>query len=84
MIFEVLTAVKVSTLVFWVVTPCGLVDRYQHFIGTYFSPEDGGSMLLRNVGIYLQIYKVLQPRRPMSTGFELFSRKLVSELAELK
>jgi hypothetical protein len=28
---EVLTEVKMSMLVFWVVTPCGLVDRYQHF-----------------------------------------------------
>jgi hypothetical protein len=27
--FEVLTAVKMSMLVFWVVTMCGLVGRYQ-------------------------------------------------------
>jgi hypothetical protein len=27
--FKVLTAVKISVLVFWVVTPCGLVVRYQ-------------------------------------------------------
>jgi hypothetical protein len=33
--FEVLTAVKISTLVFWVVTPCGLVGRYQRFGGTH-------------------------------------------------
>jgi hypothetical protein len=26
--FEVLTAVKMWMLVFWVVTPCGLVGRY--------------------------------------------------------
>jgi hypothetical protein len=26
---------KSSMLVFWVVTPCGFVDRYQRFIGTY-------------------------------------------------
>jgi hypothetical protein len=32
---EVLTAVKVSSLAFWVVTPCGLVGRYQRFGGTY-------------------------------------------------
>jgi hypothetical protein len=31
----VLTAVKMSMLVFWVVTPCGLVGRYQRFRGTY-------------------------------------------------
>jgi hypothetical protein len=34
-----------STLVFWDVTPCGLVGKQQ----TDFSPEDGGSMFLRNV-----------------------------------
>jgi hypothetical protein len=33
---EVLTTVKMSMLVFWAVTPCRLVDRYQRF-----SPEDG-------------------------------------------
>jgi hypothetical protein len=33
--FEVLTAVKMSMLVFWVVTPCGLVRRYQRFGETY-------------------------------------------------
>jgi hypothetical protein len=27
--FEVLTAVKMSMLVFWVVTSCGLVGRYR-------------------------------------------------------
>jgi hypothetical protein len=32
---EVLTAVKLSVLVVWVVTPCGLVGRYQCFGGTY-------------------------------------------------
>jgi hypothetical protein len=32
--FEVLTVVKMS-MVFWVVTPCGLVGRYQCFGGTY-------------------------------------------------
>jgi hypothetical protein len=40
--FEVLTAMKVSMLVFWVVSPCGLIGRYQSFGGTYcihFSPE---------------------------------------------
>jgi hypothetical protein len=33
--FEVLTAVKMSMLLFWIVTPCGLVGRYQGFGGTY-------------------------------------------------
>jgi hypothetical protein len=44
-----------------VVTPCGLVGRYQHF-----SPEDGGSMSFRNVGIYLQVHITQQPRKPIS------------------
>jgi hypothetical protein len=35
--FENLAAVKMSMFVFWVVTPCGLVGRYQHFGGTYAS-----------------------------------------------
>jgi hypothetical protein len=33
--FEVLTAVKMSMLFFWAVTPCELVDKYQLFAGTY-------------------------------------------------
>jgi hypothetical protein len=31
-----------------------------------FNPEDGSSMLLRNIGIYLQLHTALQPRRPTS------------------
>jgi hypothetical protein len=33
--FSVLTAVNMSMLVYWVVTPCGLVGRYKRFGGTY-------------------------------------------------
>jgi hypothetical protein len=29
--FQVLTAVKMPMLVFWVVTPCGFVGRHQRF-----------------------------------------------------
>jgi hypothetical protein len=32
----------------------------------YLSPEDGDSMLLRNVGIYWQVYTASQPRRTTS------------------
>jgi hypothetical protein len=46
---------KMSVLVFWVVTPWGLVG------------EDGGSMFLQNIGIYLQGHMVLLHRRPTST-----------------
>jgi hypothetical protein len=42
---------NISMFLFWVVTPCGLVGRYQRFGETGFSPEHGDSMLLRNVGI---------------------------------
>jgi hypothetical protein len=38
---EVFTAVKMSMLVFWLVTPCELVGGYQRF-----SLEDGSSMFL--------------------------------------
>jgi hypothetical protein len=55
--FVVHTAMTMSTLVFWVVTPCG-----------HFSPEDGYSMFLRNVGIYLQVHRALLPRIPTSTN----------------
>jgi hypothetical protein len=48
--FDVLTAVKISMLVFWVVTLPG------------FRPEDAGSMFLQNVGIYLQTYTALLHR----------------------
>jgi hypothetical protein len=33
--FEVLMAVKMSVLVFWVIMLCGLVGKYQYFRGTY-------------------------------------------------
>jgi hypothetical protein len=55
---EVLTAMM-SILVFWDVTPCGLIDR--------LSPENEGSMFLPNVGIYLQAYTALHLRIPTST-----------------
>jgi hypothetical protein len=53
----VLTKVKVSVVVFWIVMPYSLVYAFRRFEGTYcplfqdwsFSPVDGGSMLLRNI-----------------------------------
>jgi hypothetical protein len=48
--FEVLT---VERMTFWLVELCKLVGRYQYFRETYFSPEDGNSMFLQNVGICL-------------------------------
>jgi hypothetical protein len=60
MIFEVLTTVKMSMLVFWAVVPC--VGRYQQ----PFSPEDGEGMLLRNVSVDLLVHTAIQSRRTIS------------------
>jgi hypothetical protein len=60
---------KMSVAVFCVPMPCGLVGRHQRFGGTYPSPEDGGSMLLRNSGVYVQVQTVLQNRRPRENFF---------------
>jgi hypothetical protein len=35
---------------------------------SYFSPEDGGYVFFRNVGIYLQVCVALQPTRPTPTS----------------
>jgi hypothetical protein len=49
---EVLMAVKTLILIFWVVTPCKLLGRYQHFGGIYclypqdLSPENRGNILV--------------------------------------
>jgi hypothetical protein len=60
--FEVLTAMKMS-MFFWTVTSRKFVGRNQRFGGTqYLSPEDGGSIFLRNVGISLQVDMALQPK----------------------
>jgi hypothetical protein len=63
------------------VAPCCLADIYRRFRGAYclhyqgadFRPEDGGSMFLRNVGIYLQAHAALQPRGPTSTILRQFN-----------
>jgi hypothetical protein len=59
-------AVKTMKM-FWVVTPYRLVGRYQRFGEKYFSPEEGDSMFLRNVHIYLLVYKASHPRRQPSS-----------------
>jgi hypothetical protein len=48
----------------------GLTGRYQlsgEKIASVFSPEDGGNMLMRYVGIYLGVHRVSQPRTLIST-----------------
>jgi hypothetical protein len=58
------TDVCIKMTVFWYMTPCRLIDRYQHFEGpdassNIFYPEDGGSMLLRSVSnSYKTAYRV--------------------------
>jgi hypothetical protein len=53
---DILTPMKMSMLVFWLVKPCGLVGRSDQ-------SEDGNSMFLRNFGIYLQVNAAWHPRR---------------------
>jgi hypothetical protein len=64
--YKVVMAMKMSVLVSWVVTLCGLVGKHRRFGGTNH-PEDGGGKFLQNVGINLQIHKSLRPRKPIST-----------------
>jgi hypothetical protein len=58
-----------AILIFWVLTPCRLADRYQSLgkkAASILSPEDGGRLFLRNVGTYLQAYTALQPIRTLT------------------
>jgi hypothetical protein len=64
--FEVLTDVKMSTLVFSVVTSCGLVYRYQRF-GGKFCLHLQGWRNWRWWAIYPQVHMVSQPRRQAPT-----------------
>jgi len=69
-VLRLFTALMFQVKVFWVVTPCSVMVRYQHFTGSRCShlyggvPEDGGSMNLWNVGILQQRNTASQPRRP--------------------
>jgi hypothetical protein len=51
--FEGHTAVKMTMLVLWVVTLCGLTGGKQEDTLSIFRAEDADDMFLRNVGIYL-------------------------------
>jgi len=57
--FEVLTTVKITILVFLVVTN--------------FSPDDGTSMFPRNVNIDLQVHTAYQPTRTTLTSHDIFA-----------
>jgi hypothetical protein len=39
----------------------------EKYTASIFSPEYGGSMFLRNIGVYLQVHMASQPRIPTST-----------------
>jgi hypothetical protein len=79
--FEVLTALKMSMLVFLVATPCGLVGGYQR-TGNLLPPSSGLN------GIYLQVHKAFSPedehRHPSSflelAAFVLFLILKFSEM----
>jgi hypothetical protein len=43
--------------------------RIQNCIYILLATKDGGSMFLRNVGIFLQVHTAFLPRRPTSTQF---------------
>jgi hypothetical protein len=46
----------------------------------FFRAEDGGSMFLRNFGIYLQVHTALQSRTPTSIGAGLLSTSLLRKI----
>jgi hypothetical protein len=74
---------KMLMLVFWVATPCGLVvdiNVLQEHTASIFNPEDGASMSLGNIYIYLQIHMALLPKKPTSTGITLNKQKDLSEI----
>jgi hypothetical protein len=55
--FEVFTAVKISMLAFWVVTPCGLVSSADTNV------SEGNSATIFS----LEVHTALQPRRSILT-----------------
>jgi hypothetical protein len=76
-----------NQLVFWVVTPCGLVGGYCFrgicysktlvmYLQVHTALQPRGSMFLWNVGTYLQVCAMLQPRRPTSKSSLLREPKI--------
>jgi hypothetical protein len=64
------------------VISCGLVGRYRCFGGA--CPEDGGSMFLQNVGIYIFVHMALQPGRPTSTKVLIKNMKIKVSFSETR
>jgi hypothetical protein len=55
----VFTAVNIQAEVFWDVTPCSFLAKYQRFGRSYclhLQGENEGRMVLRNVGILHHLY----------------------------
>jgi hypothetical protein len=69
--FEVLKAVKVWIVVFWIVMPCGLAYGYQRFGETHsLRLQDSVNMettFIRNIDYHLQDHMASRPRRPQGT-----------------
>jgi hypothetical protein len=63
--FEVFMEMKIQVAAFWIVPPCSDVVGYQHPLSNpiHFQPEDGGSMVIRNVGILPRHCTASQLRR---------------------
>jgi hypothetical protein len=76
--FEVLTAVKISIMVFWVVTPCGLAGTYHRFGGTY-CPEDGCSMFVQSL---IFNYKSARRHNPKDQHRQDFLKSFQSSLVK--
>jgi hypothetical protein len=63
-----IAVLKTSMLLYWFVTPCGIVGRHQRFGETYCLHRQGDSMFLQNFGIYLRVHTASQPRRTTLTS----------------
>lgn len=60
--------VKIQVVIFWLLRLCSDVGGYHCFRGYCYlhllQDEDGGHMILRNVGILTHHYTVSRSRRP--------------------
>jgi hypothetical protein len=68
-VFQVLRVVKMQMLVIWVdlLVDLSVSEKHTAFI---FSPEDRGSMFLRDADVYLKVHTTLQSRRSTSWVYD--------------
>jgi hypothetical protein len=71
--FGVFRAVNIQIEVFWVVTPYGRIQTFRRSL----LPEDGDSIVSRNVCILPQHYTASQSRRPWFESFKLMCNELL-------